>query len=107
MTRKLILTFMTAVLAWNVVSVSASAVNDPQLTNSKGELVAPGTSDIKLTQVGPTGILSTEGTKLLECTSGTGTGSIVKNSGGTVEGEITGLTIGGTGPKAATEPANE
>lgn len=110
MIRKLTLTCSAlAALAALAVSASpASATNDPQLTTNVGTLVPAGTSDINLTQVGSTGIWNTEGTtKIVECTSGTGTGSIVKNSGGTVEGEITSLTIGGTGPKSATEPANE
>jgi hypothetical protein len=86
----------------------ASATNDPQLTTNAGTLVPAGTSDVSLTQVGSTGVWNTEGTtKIVECTSGTGTGSIIKNSGGTIEGEITSLTIGGTGAKSATEPANE
>ncbi|MGN6201262.1 MAG: hypothetical protein ACTHNY_02515 [Solirubrobacterales bacterium] len=94
-------------MALVVLPATASAVNDPQLTNSGGGLVAVGTGDLKATQVGTTGILTTEGTKLFECTTGTGTGTVIKNSGGTVEGELTSVVIGGTGPKAATEPANE
>jgi hypothetical protein len=86
---------------------TTASANDPQLTNSKGELVAVGTTDIQLTQVGSTGILDTSGNRLVQCTSGTGLGSIVNNSGGTVEGQITSLTIGGTGPKSASEPGNE
>lgn len=96
-----------ALVALVALPAAASAVNDPQLTNNKAELVAVGTTDLKATQVGTTGILATDGTKLFECTTGTGTGTVVKNSGGTVEGELSSVVIGGTGAKAATEPANE
>jgi hypothetical protein len=109
MRRKLSLTCMVvaALAALAVGASTASAVNDPQLTTKGGVLVPVGTSNIQLTQVGETGILDTSGNALLTCTFGTGAGAVIKNSGGTVEGEITSLTIGGTGAKAAGEPANE
>jgi len=107
MNWKLAFACSSAFIALAVLPAAASAVNDPQLTNNKAELVAVGTGDLKATQVGTTGIVSTEGTKLVECTTGTGTGTVTKNSGGTVEGEITSLVIGGTGPKAVSEPAAE
>jgi len=109
MNKKLTLACM-AVAALAVLAVgasTASATNDPQLTTKAGVLVAPGTSNLLLTQVGTTGLLDTSGNVLVQCTSGTGAGSVIKNSGGTVEGEITSLTIGGTGAKAPTEPGNE
>lgn len=109
MNRKLLLAGVTttALLALAVSAAGASAANDPQLTTSGGVLVPTGTSNIQLTQIGETGVLDTSGNTLLTCTSGTGAGSVTKNSGGTVEGEITSLTIGGTGAKASGEPANE
>jgi len=110
MNRKLSLALaaVTLVAAFASGAATASAANDPQLTTSGGVLVPVGTSNIQLTQVGETGVFNTEGTtKILTCTSGTGAGSVIKNSGGTVEGEITSLIIGGTGPLASGEPANE
>jgi hypothetical protein len=99
---------VAALAALTVGAPTASAVNDPQLTTSGGTLVPVGTSDLTLTQVGTTAVVNTARTAtILTCTSGSGVGSITKNSGGTVEGEITSLTIGGTGAKAAGEPANE
>lgn len=110
MNRKLVLTF-TALAALVVLAVSAApalAVNDPQLTTKEGALVPVGTSDLNLTQVGTTAVVNTARTStIVTCTTGTGAGSIIKNSGGTVEGEMTSLTIGGTGAKAVGEPANE
>jgi hypothetical protein len=107
--RKLSLTCMVvaALAALAVGASTASAVNDPQLTTKGGVLVPVGTSNIQLTQVGETAVITTAGDTLLTCTSGTGAGSVTKNSGGTVEGEITSLTIGGTGAVAAGEPTNE
>ena len=52
-------------------------------------------------------MIDTSGNVLVQCTTGTGTGTVIKNSGGTVEGEIASVTIGGTGAKATTEPGNE
>lgn len=109
MDRKLIFTCMVigALAALAIEAAAASAANDPQLTTNVGTLVAPGTSNIQLTQVGETGVLDTSGNTILTCTSGSGAGSVLDNSGGTVEGEITSLLIGGTGAKAPGEPANE
>jgi hypothetical protein len=107
MNWKLALACSAAFAALAVLPGAASALNDPQLTNNKTELVTVGTADLKATQVGTTGVLDTSGNRLIECSTGTGTGTVVKNSGGTVEGEITSVVIGGTGAKAATEPANE
>lgn len=109
MNRKLALLCIAlfALVALAVNAAAAFAVNDPQLTTKGGALVPVGTSNIQLTQVGGTAVLTTEGATLITCTFGTGAGSITKNSGGTVEGEITSLTIGGTGGVAAGEPTNE
>ncbi len=109
MDKKLItaLVALAAFAALVIGPATASATNDPQLTYSNGTLVPAGTTGFTATQVGPTGLLDTSGNTLLQCTTGTGEGVLVKNSGGTVEGEITSLTIGGTGAKAPTEPANE
>jgi len=109
MNKKLTITCMalTALTALVIGVAAASAANDPQLTTKEGALVPVGTSNIQLTQIGETGVLDTSGNTILTCTSGTGAGSVLKNSAGTVEGEITSLTVGGTGAKASGEPANE
>ncbi len=109
MNRKLILTCvaLAAFAAFAVGSSTASATNDPQLTTSTGELVPAGTTTIKVTQVNQIAMVTTAGSTLVTCSTGTGTGEVIKNSGGTVEGEITTLTISGTGTKAAGEPGNE
>jgi hypothetical protein len=109
MNRKLILALAVsaALAALATGAATASATNDPQLTTKAGVLVPVGTSNLTATQVGETALLDTSGNTLITCSTGTGTGSVVKNSGSTVEGEITSLKIGGTGTLAAGEPVNE
>jgi hypothetical protein len=108
MRKKLIAACMAlaAFVAFAVMPATAPATNDPQLTTSGGALVEPG-STIKLTAIGETALVSTAGTSLVSCTTATGSGELIKNSGGTIEGEITSATAGGTGAKPASEPANE
>lgn len=100
MNRKLILAFTVsaALAAMAVTAAAASATNDPQLTTKAGALVSVGTSNLNATQVGETAVTDTSGNTLITCSTGSGSGSVVKNSGSTVEGEITSLSIGGTGP---------
>jgi hypothetical protein len=100
MNRKLILALAVsaALAAFAVSAATAMATNDPQLTTKAGALVPVGTSNLNATQVGETAVTDTSGNTLISCNTGSGKGSVVKNSGSTVEGEITSLTIGGTGP---------
>jgi hypothetical protein len=107
---KKLLTAVMALAAFAALVVgpaTASATNDPQLIYSNGVPVPAGTTGFTALQVGTTALLDTSGNTLVQCTTGTGEGELIKNSGGTVEGEITKLIIGGTGAKAASEPANE
>ncbi|HWC49581.1 MAG TPA: hypothetical protein VG448_11925 [Solirubrobacterales bacterium] len=101
MTRKLI-TAAIALVAVAAIGLpaTASAANDPQLTES-GALVAVGASVVG-TPVGENILTNTAGTaNLLSCTSSKATGKVLKNSGGTVEGEITSATYSGTGAVSA------
>lgn len=95
MNRKLI----TAVIALIAVAAidlpgTALAANDPQLTES-GSLVAAGASIVGTTA--NAALNSTTGSTLLTCSSAKGTGKVLKNSGGTLEGELTTYTYSGTG----------
>ena len=107
MSKKIIMACMALVaLAAFALPAAASAANDPQLTHPTGTLLAAG-AKITGTQVGPSALYSTSGTKELECSKGTMTGTLIKNTGGTVEGEVTKAEFGGTGAQAAGEPLPE
>ena len=97
MTKKLILACMAiAAFAAFVLPATASATNDPQLTDSFGT-VAVG-SLIAGTNVGNTIFWNTStNIELAVCDKATMTGKVLKNSGGTVEGEITSAKFSGTG----------
>jgi len=117
MSKKIIMACMALVaLAAFALPASASAANDPQLTHPTGTLLNPttgsctgvgGTICITGTQVGHSSLYSTSGTKELTCSTGTMTGYLLKNSGGTVEGEIHSASFGGTGEQVAGEPHRE
>lgn len=99
MNRKLItVCFAVAALAVSALPATASAANDPQLTEA-GVLVAAGASIVGTTS-NPS-LTSTSGASLLTCSTAKATGKVLKNSGGTVEGEITTATYAGTGPVSA------
>jgi hypothetical protein len=100
MNRKLIAACMAvAAFAAFVLPATASATNDPQLTES-GSLVPVG-SLVVGTPVGETAFTSTSGSTLVTCGSGLATGKVLKNSGGTLEGEMTTYTYSGTGAVSA------
>jgi hypothetical protein len=99
MNRKLITVGMAlAAVAALVLPGTASAANDPQLTDA-GTLVPTGAS-IAGTIVNPS-LTTTSGTSILNCSTAKATGKVLKNSGGTVEGEITTATYSGTGAVSA------
>jgi hypothetical protein len=96
MLKKLIMSCMAAaILTAFVLPATASAANDPTLT--EGALHASG--GWIFTMIGSFGIMNTTGTgeAQVSCSKGTMTGSITKNSGGTVEGSITKAEFSGTG----------
>jgi hypothetical protein len=84
----------------------ASAANKPVLTHPTGTSLPTGTGFLGR-QVGATGFYSTSGVKEMECSSGSMTGTLLKNSGGTVEGEISSASFGGTGAQVEGEPEPE
>lgn len=95
MNRKLINACIAlAALAAFALPATASAANDPQLTEG-GALVAAGASVVGTT-VNPS-FTTTSGSSILSCSSAKATGKVLKNSSGTVEGEITTATYSGTG----------
>jgi len=96
MDRKLITTSaaLAAVAALMLPGI-ASATNDPQLTEN-GSPVLIGALVVG-TSVGENTLTSTSGTILVTCTASQATGKLLKNSGGTVEGEITTAKYFGTG----------
>ena len=106
MYKKLITACMAiAAFAAFVLPATASATNDPTLTDDGGH-VAVG-SKILATQVGNSFLRATssdhKGSIQLTCSTGELTGTVLQNSGGTVEGEITFATFGGELRLAAKE----
>ena len=91
---------LAAFAAFAVLPATAAATNDPQLTHPAGTLLAPGTL-IKATSVGATEFTNTAKEPLVTCSSATMTGTLLKNSGGSVEGTITTSNFQGTGAVAA------
>lgn len=88
------------------LALPATASASPVLTEN-GVAVAVG-KKITATQVGTSKFTNTEGTRTqLECSTGTMTGELTKNNGSEIEGKITSLLFGGTGPQATGEPMPE
>jgi hypothetical protein len=107
MSKKIIMACMALVaLAAFALPATASAANNPLLTHPTGTAIPAGTK-ITATQVGSSFLWNTSNSKLLECSTGTMTGELKTNSGGTVEGNISSAVFGGTGAQAAGEPEPE
>jgi hypothetical protein len=112
MAKKITMACMALVaLAAFALPATASAVNDPQVTEPTGTLLVPEPPEkespkILATQVGATTkLLDTENKNVeLECTSATITGWLTKNKEGSVEGEISTAKFGGTGTHSSSEP---
>jgi hypothetical protein len=86
MFKKLIMSCMAvAAFAAFVLPATASATNDPQLT--EGVTLVPAGTKI-LGTAANTEFITTAGANLVTCSSATMTGTLLKNSGSTVEGEI-------------------
>lgn len=88
-----------------IVPGTASATNDPTFFDDAGH-VPTGTIVIGT----PTGLFyftDTSGSPLVECSKASLSGTITKNSGGTVESEITTFDLSGTGTVAAHSGLNE
>jgi hypothetical protein len=101
MSKKIIMVCMAvAAFAAFVLPATASATNDPQLTDSKG-LVAAGAT-ITATNVGNTVFWNTStNVELAVCDKADLHGKVLTNSGGTVKGEVTTATFSGTGAVSA------
>ncbi|HEX5593219.1 MAG TPA: hypothetical protein VFX35_07720 [Solirubrobacterales bacterium] len=118
MSKKLIMSCMALVaFAAFVLPATASATNDPQLTettfNAEGKdigthTVPPGAKVIG-TNIGNADFMNTtgEGTPQVSCSSALLTGTVTKNEGGTVEGSISTADFSGTGPLSKHNPAKE
>jgi hypothetical protein len=107
MYKKLIMSCMAvAAFAAFVLPATASATNDPQLTDAAGT-VAVG-SKILGTNVGETYFYNTATTiKLSICNKVRMTGEVTANSGGTVKGKVTTADFSGTGAISADNGLNE
>lgn len=104
--HKKLMTACMALVAFAALAIApaiASAKNDPQLTHPTGTLIPVGTK-VLATNVGNTLFVDANNNPLTTCSVATMTGTILKNSGGNVEGEITTANFSGTGTKSATEP---
>ncbi len=98
MIKKAILACMAlAAFAAFVLPATASATNDPTLTDGSPRVDVAVNSKIIGTNVGETTLLTTGGAPLIHCTTATMTGKVLVNSGGTVEGTIEKATFAGTG----------
>lgn len=109
MSKKL-LTLCMALVAFAALALPAVAAASPEL----GETLEPEKwtkaevgHKILATQLGSSKLTETSGGLLLECSTGTMTGELTKNSGTEIEGKITSATFGGTGQQATGEPAPE
>lgn len=97
MYRNTLMTWLVfAVLA--VLPATASAINDPELTSPTGTLAAGGTPFLG-TNVGETVATESTGSILTRCTVAKMTGTLTKNDGSNVEGNITSVSLTGTGPE--------
>ncbi len=105
MTKKLIAACMAlAAVAAVVLPATASATNDPTLTDTVGDVcvgckIVPTVETIEID--------NTNLTPILACSTGTLTGAVTKNSGGTVEGTISSAKYSGTGAVHADNGLNE
>lgn len=84
---KKILVFVAAIMALAVVPAAASATNSPELVEA-GKAVATGTN-ILATNSGNTLMTDSSGNVLLSCEVATMTGTVTKNDGSNIEGNIT------------------
>ncbi|HEX6781013.1 MAG TPA: hypothetical protein VF125_03175 [Solirubrobacterales bacterium] len=89
---KKILVLVAAIMAFGVVPAVASATNSPELVETGGKTVEVG-KKILATNVGNT--LMTDGSTntLLSCQTATMTGTVTKNDGSNVEGNIADATF--------------
>lgn len=96
--RKKIMLVCLALAALAVAPATASAVNDPEVTSPTGTLAAVG-SQFLGTNVGETVATDANGNILTRCTTAKMTGTLTKNDGTNVEGNITSVSLTGTGPE--------
>jgi hypothetical protein len=98
MHRKLIGAFLAlaAFAAFAVAPSIASATNSPEITHPTGTRLATGTK-IEATNIGTTIMTDASTNTLVECSTATMTGTLTKNDGSNVEGNITSASFSGTG----------
>jgi hypothetical protein len=105
MFKKLIMSCMAlAAFAAFVLPATASATNNPDLTDAGGTRVAVGSTIIG-TNIGETTLLNTEAKPILHCNNVKLEGKVLANAAGTVEGTISSANFQGTG--AAFNGGNE
>jgi hypothetical protein len=92
---KKILAFCAALLAFAAMPAVAAATNSPELTEN-GTKVEVGKS-IQATSVGETLLTDSSGNVVLRCDTATMSGSVTKNDGSNVEGNITAANFHNTG----------
>jgi hypothetical protein len=98
--HKKILAICAALMAFAVMPAAALATNSPQLVEG-GTAVATGTL-IQATNVGNTVMTDASGNTLLSCESATLTGSVTKNDGSNVEGNVTAASFNNVGSETCT-----
>jgi hypothetical protein len=86
---------VAAVAAFTILPATASATNNPQLTES-GTALSTGVA-IYANNVNSTFFTDTSGNTLVDCSNAELSGTLTKNSIGAVEGEITTFDFWGTG----------
>jgi hypothetical protein len=84
---KKILALCAALMAFAVVPAVASATNSPELRDSSGAVAV--NSTILATNSGNTVMTDINGNTLLSCQTATLTGTVIKNDGSNIEGNIT------------------
>jgi hypothetical protein len=96
---------LAAFAAFAVLPATASAENKPQLL----EGVTPLATGVKIvgTNVGSIVFTDTSGNTLVDCSTAKLGGTLIKNTVGTVEGEITTFDFSGTGAVSAHNGLNE
>ncbi len=105
MHKKLIAACMAlAAFAAFALPATASATNDPQLTDSEGTVTVGST--ITATSTSPT-MVGTGGATTVTCNTLVLTGTVVKNAGGTVESTISKAQCSGTGAVSTDNSLNE
>jgi hypothetical protein len=95
MHKKLITACISLVVLGAFIVLPATAMASPVMTTSKG-VAAPVGTKYRGTTIGPTK-MTINGGGVIECSAGVNSGTLTKNTGTQIEGEIETLEVSGTG----------